>query len=139
MLDWLCTRMEKQQTTGVPARNFAAHSASPSAVFAPATTRIGTMGGKTGAVSNTESFPQITDFLLTAIVSISRELTLCAECERYNSRFKASGQERLWVRNGNSAANLNTLAHISALAVALAAVLSGSHSYRASKSFRRSA
>ena len=68
-----------------------------------------------------------------------RIYALRTECERYNSRFKASGQERLWVRNGNSAANLNTLAHISALAVALAAVLSGSHSYRASKSFRRSA
>ena len=68
-----------------------------------------------------------------------RTYALRTECERYNSRFKASGQERLWVRNGNSAANLNTLAHISALAVALATVLSGSHSYRASKSFRRTA
>ena len=68
-----------------------------------------------------------------------RTYALRTECERYNSRFKASGQERLWVRNGNSVANLNTLAHISALAVALAAVFSGSHSYRASKSFRRSA
>ena len=68
-----------------------------------------------------------------------RTYALRTECERYNSRFKASGQERLWVRNGNSAANLNTLAHISALAVALAAVLSGSRSYRASKSFRRTA
>ena len=27
------------------------------------------------------------------------------ECERYNSRFKSTGQERLWVRNGASAAN----------------------------------
>ena len=53
--------------------------------------------------------------------------------------FKASGQERLWVRNGNSAVNLNTLAHISALAVALAAVLHGSHSYRSAKQLRRSA
>ena len=61
------------------------------------------------------------------------------ECERYNSRFKAYGQERLWVRNGASAANLNTLAHISALAVALAAVLHGSHSYRSAKQLRRSA
>ena len=68
-----------------------------------------------------------------------RTYALRTECERYNSRFKASGQERLWVRNGASAANLNTLAPISALAVALAAVLHGSHSYRASKSFRRSA
>lgn len=68
-----------------------------------------------------------------------RIYALRTECERYNSRFKSTGQERLWVRNGNSAANLNTLAHISALAVALAAVLHGSHSYRAPKSFRRSA
>ena len=68
-----------------------------------------------------------------------RIYALRTECERYNSRFKSTGQERLWVRNGNSAANLNTLAHISALAVALAAVLHGSHSFRAPKSFRRSA
>ena len=68
-----------------------------------------------------------------------RIYALRTECERYDSRFKASGQERLWVRNGNSAANLNTLAHISALAVALAAVLHGSHSYRSVKQLRRSA
>ena len=68
-----------------------------------------------------------------------RTYALRTECERYNSRFKSTGQERLWVRNGASAASLNTLAHISALAVALAAVLHGSHSYRASKSFRRGA
>ena len=68
-----------------------------------------------------------------------RIYALRTECERYNSRFKASGQERLWVRNGNSAVNLNTLAHISALAVALAAVLHGSHSYRSAKQLRRSA
>ena len=68
-----------------------------------------------------------------------RTYALRTECERYNSRFKASGQERLWVRNGASAANLNTLAHISALAVALAAVLHGSHSCRSVKRLRRSA
>lgn len=68
-----------------------------------------------------------------------RTYALRTECERYNSRFKAAGQERLWVHNGTSAANLNTLAHISALAIAMAAVLSGSHSFRAPKSFRRSA
>ena len=61
-------------------------------------------------------------------LSFKRIYALRTECERYNSRFKASGQERLWVRNGASAANLNTLAHISALAIALAAVLHGSHS-----------
>ena len=67
-----------------------------------------------------------------------RTYALRTECERYNSRFKSTGQERLWVRNGASAANLNTLAHISALAVALAAVLHGSHSYRSAKRLRRS-
>lgn len=67
-----------------------------------------------------------------------RAYALRSECERYNSRFKSTGQERLWVRNGRSAANLNTLAHISALAVALAAVLSRTpHSYRSTKAFRR--
>ena len=68
-----------------------------------------------------------------------RTYALRTECERYNSRFKSTGQERLWVRNGASAANLNTLAHISALAVALAAVLHGSHAYRSAKQLRRSA
>ena len=67
-----------------------------------------------------------------------RIYALRTECERYNSRFKASGQERLWVRNAVSAANLNTISHISALGVALAAVLSGKrHSYRSVKSLRR--
>lgn len=68
-----------------------------------------------------------------------RTYALRTECKRYYSRFKASGQERLWVRNANSAANLNSLAHISALAVALAAVLSGAHSYRSAKLLQRSA
>ena len=67
-----------------------------------------------------------------------RIYALRTECESYNSRFKSTWRERLWVRNGNRAANLNTLAHISALAVALAAVLSGSHSYRSAKQLWRS-
>ena len=29
-----------------------------------------------------------------------RTYALRTECERYNSRFKSTGQERLWVRNG---------------------------------------
>ncbi len=83
-----------------------------------------------------------TDYRLSidrSCLCFKRTYALRTECERYNSRFKASGQERLWVRNGASAANLNTLAHISALAVALAAVLHGSHSYRSAKQLRRSA
>jgi hypothetical protein len=83
-----------------------------------------------------------TDYRLSidrSCLCFKRTYALRTECERYNSRFKASGQERLWVRNGTSAANLNTLAHISALTVALAAVLHGSHSYRSAKQLRRSA
>ena len=68
-----------------------------------------------------------------------RTYALHTKRERYNSRFKAFCQERLWVRNGSSAANLNIVAHSSALAVALAAVLRGSHSYRSAKQHRRSA
>ena len=69
-----------------------------------------------------------------------RIYALRTECERYNSRFKDTGQERLWVRNGSSAENLNTIAHITALAVALAAVSTGCHhSYRSLKTLRRSA
>jgi hypothetical protein len=63
---------------------------------------------------------------------------LRSECERYNSRFKSTGQERLWVRSGRSAENLNTIAHISLLAIALAAVVTQAGiSYRCIKSVKR--
>lgn len=66
--------------------------------------------------------------------------SLRTECERYNSRFKNTGQERMWVRNKSSVTNLNTLAHISLLAVAVAAITTHSgQSYRKLKSTRRSA
>jgi len=65
---------------------------------------------------------------------------LRTECERYNSRFKATAQERLWVCNFLSAQNLNSFAHIALLAVAIAAVKSKSDiSYRAIFSLKRSA
>lgn len=65
---------------------------------------------------------------------------LRTECERYNSRFKSTGQERLWVKNGNSTENLNTVAHISLLSIALAAVVTHSKaSYRSLKSLKRTA
>lgn len=66
--------------------------------------------------------------------------SLRTECERYNSRFKNTGQERVWVRNKSSVTNLNTLAHISLLAVAVAAIASQSgQSYRKLKSVKRTA
>ena len=64
--------------------------------------------------------------------------SLRTECERYNSRFKNTGQERMWVRNKSSVTNLNTIAHISLLAVAVAAIISGSgQSYRKLKAIKR--
>jgi hypothetical protein len=63
---------------------------------------------------------------------------LRTECERYNSRFKTTGQERLWVRNFHSAQNLNSFAHIAILAVAIASRKSDSKfSYRAISSIKR--
>ena len=72
--------------------------------------------------------------------SFKRTYALRSECERYNSRFKDTGQQRLWVHNGSSAENLNTIAHIAALTIALAAVsFKLPHSYRARKALRRAA
>ena len=34
--------------------------------------------------------------------------SLRTECERYNSRFKNTGQERMWARNKSSVTNLNS-------------------------------
>lgn len=57
---------------------------------------------------------------------------LRTEAERYNSRFKQAGCERVFVRNGNSVKNLNTIAHISLLSIAIAAVVTKKDvSYRA--------
>ena len=56
-------------------------------------------------------------------ISFKKIYALRTEAERYNSRFKQTGQERLWVHSLNAACNLNTLAHISLLAVATVAVI----------------
>ena len=64
--------------------------------------------------------------------------SLRTECERYNSRFKNTGQERMWVRNKSSVTNLNTIAPISLLAVAVAAITTGTgQSYRKLKAVKR--
>ena len=66
--------------------------------------------------------------------------SLRTECERYNSRFKLTGQERLWVCNEASASNLNTISHISLLSIALAAVVTHRvTAMRSRKKLKRSA
>ena len=73
-------------------------------------------------------------------ISFKKIYALRTESERYNSRFKRTGQERLWVRGFNAAQNLNTVSHISLLAVAIAAlVFKTEFSIRSLKSAKRSA
>ena len=63
---------------------------------------------------------------------------LRTEAERYKSRFKQAGCERVFVRNGNSVKNLNTIAHISLLSIAITAVITKKNaSYRSAKSIKR--
>lgn len=73
-------------------------------------------------------------------VSFKKIYALRTEAERYNSRFKQTGQERLRVHGLNAAQNLNTVAHIALLAVAYATVITKSvYSYRCLKSLKRTA
>lgn len=63
---------------------------------------------------------------------------LRTEAERYNSRFKQAGCERVYVRTGNSVKNLNTIAHISLLSIAITSVVTKKNvSYRSTKSIKR--
>ena len=71
-------------------------------------------------------------------LSFKKTYALRTEVERYNSRFKQTGQERLWVKNLKAAKNLNTIAHISLLAVALVSLeLNVDKSYRCIKALKR--
>jgi hypothetical protein len=71
-------------------------------------------------------------------VSFKKIYALRTEAERYNARFKQTGQERLWVHGINATRNLNTIAHIALLAVAHATVVTKSScSYRSLKSVKR--
>lgn len=73
-------------------------------------------------------------------VTFKKIYALRSEAERYNSRFKVTGQERLWVHSFHAAQNLNTIAHIALLAVAVAATVTKSEcSYRCLKSVKRTA
>ena len=71
-------------------------------------------------------------------ISFKKIYSLRTEAERYNARFKQTGQERLWGHSENAAKNLNTIAHIALLAVAYAAFITNSnHSVRCLKSAKR--
>ncbi|MGL4791235.1 MAG: transposase [Anaerotignaceae bacterium] len=71
-------------------------------------------------------------------ISFKSVYSLRTEAERYNSRFKQTAGERAFVRNINSVQNLNTLAHISLLSIAITAVSLGkSNLLRSLKSIKR--
>lgn len=71
-------------------------------------------------------------------ISFKKIYSLRTEAERYNARFKQTGQERLWVHSENAVTNLNTIAHIALLAVAYAAFITiSNYSVRHLKSAKR--
>lgn len=71
-------------------------------------------------------------------LSFKKIYALRTEAERYNARFKQTGQERVWVHSFNAVQNLNTIAHIALLAVAIASVVTHSdYSVRCLKSVKR--
>lgn len=62
------------------------------------------------------------------------------EIERYNSRFKKTGQERFWVHSMNATQNLNNISQIAQRSVAIAAAVTKSESsYRRLKFVKRTA
>lgn len=66
--------------------------------------------------------------------------SLRTKCEPYNSQFKNARRERIWIRKQTSVTDLNTLAHISLLTVAIATVAThSSQFYRKLKSVKRTA
>lgn len=56
-------------------------------------------------------------------ISFKKIYAMRTEIERYNARFKKTGQERMWVRSFNAVQNLASLAHIALLAIAFTAVI----------------
>lgn len=121
------------------AKNIAVPSEIQNPAVVPAIIKTGTMARKTKAAQNTLPYLMITDFLLTVTgISFKKIYSLRTEAEQYNARFKQTGQERLWVHSENAAKNLNTIAHITLLAVAYAAFITNSnHSVRCLKSAKR--
>lgn len=78
------------------------------------------------------------DYRLSIDIAYKSVYALRTEAERYNSRFKQAGRERVFVRSGNSVKNLNTIAHISLLSIAIAAVVAKKDvSYRSVKTLKR--
>ena len=76
------------------------------------------------------------DYRLSIDIAYKSVYALRTEAERYNSRFKQAGRERVFVRSGNSVKNLNTIAHISLLSIA-AVVAKKDVSYRSVKTRKR--
>ena len=76
------------------------------------------------------------DYRRSIDIAYKSVYALRTEAERYNSRFKQAGRERVFVRSGNSVKNLNTIAHISLLSIA-AVITKKDVSYRSVKTLKR--
>ena len=103
------------------------------------TIKIGTMARKIMVVLNTLLFPMITDFQLTDNQLHSNRCMLSEP--KLNDTihvFNSSDAKEFFVRNGISAKNLNTIAHISLLTIAITSVITKKNiSYRRTKSIKR--
>ncbi len=120
-------------------KNTAVPSEIQNPAVVPVIIKTGTMARKTKAAQKYITVPD--DYRLSIdrnCISFKKIYSLRTEAERYNARFKQTGQERLWVHSENTAKNLNTIAHIALLAVAYAAFITKSnHSVRCLKSAKR--
>ncbi len=93
-------------------------------------------GKKTRGCTKYVTLPD--DYRLSIDISFRKIYAFRTEAERYNSRFKSTGQERLWIHSLNAAKNMNSIAHIALLTTAVAAVVTKSEcSYRSLKSVKR--
>lgn len=87
-------------------------------------TNVGIMARKNRVCTKYVTIPD--DYRLSidrCSIAFKSVYALRTETERYNLRFKLAGCERVFVRNGNSEKNLNTIAHISLLSIAITAVI----------------
>lgn len=132
----LWTRTVYFRIMDVPVRNTAVRSRSS---VCPCSHKNWNNGKKNRGCTKYVTLPD--DYRLSIdweCVTFKKVYAMRTEIERYNSRFKSTVQERLWVHSFYTAQNLNSLAHIAMLSVAIAATVTRSEcSYRCLKSAKR--
>lgn len=102
-------------TTTEPIRNTAAHSNSlkPNAAHAITNAVTTTTTRKSRDCTKYVTLPEDCRLSIDRdCFSFKKIYALRTEAERYNARFKQTGQERLWGHGFKAAQNMNSVAHI---------------------------